>query len=158
MPETKFYYTFTVGFVRFLAIHTEAFLTETSMLDSMMKFISQVLDRSLTDKANYPWLVAYGHRPMYCSSIAKATACGKEANIMKSYLEPLFHKFNVDLYVNGHVHNYQRTSPVYQGISVNSFDSSSSIYINPSATLYVTTGGPGSDGSNSKVDYAGASD
>ena len=93
---------------------------------------------------------------MYCSSKAKDNACGPEANTIKSYLEPLFHEFKVDLYVNGHVHNYQRTSPVYQGIPVTLGDAYSSTYINPSAPVYVTTGGPGSDGSNSKIDWTNA--
>ena len=156
MPGTKYYYTFTVGYVRFLAIHTEAFLTELNVLNPMMTFILQVLNRSPADKAAYPWLVVYGHRPMYCSSKAKDNACGPEANTIKSYLEPLFHEFKVDLYVNGHVHNYQRTSPVYQGIPVTLGDAYSSTYINPSAPVYVTTGGPGSDGSNSKIDWTNA--
>lgn len=153
MPNTKFYYTFTIGYIRFLAIHTEAFISETDMLPSMMAYIKTVLNRSASDKATYPWLIVFGHRPMYCSSKAKADACGPEANTIKQNLEGLFKQYNVDIYINGHVHNYQRTTPVYQGTATSS---STNYYINAKSTLYVTTGGSGSDGSNSKIDWTDA--
>lgn len=156
MPNTKYYYTFTAGLVRFVAIHTEAFLTEVDMLPDMLPFIQGVLNRSAADKLKYPWLVVFGHRPMYCSSKAKADACGPEADTLKKYLESWFKQYKVDLYVNGHVHNYQRTAPVYQGKVTSAYDAYASSYVNPQSTIYVTTGGPGSDGTNSKVDYADA--
>ena len=156
MPGSKFYYTFTMGYVRFLALHTEAFLTETGMINDMMSFVYGVLNRSAADKAAYPWLIVYGHRPMYCSSKAKATACGPEASTIKGYLEALFKQYKVDLYVNGHVHNYQRTSPVYQGNVAVGGGLLGSTYVNPAATVYVTTGGPGADDTNSKIDWTNA--
>jgi hypothetical protein len=156
MPNTKYYYTFTSGLVRFLAIHTEAFLTEVDMLPDMLPYIQGVLNRSPADRQKYPWMIVFGHRPMYCSSKAKADACGPEADTLKKYLESWFKQYKVDLFVNGHVHNYQRTAPVYQGQITSAFDDYSSTYINPASTIYVTTGGPGSDGSNSKVDWTNA--
>ena len=158
MPNAKYYYTFTAGLVRFVAIHTEAFLTELDMLPDMLPFILGVLNRSPADKLKYPWLVVFGHRPMYCSSKSKAEACGPEADTLKKYLESWFKQYKVDLYVNGHVHNYQRTAPVYQGRVTSGYDSYASTYINPQSTVYVTTGGPGSDGTNSKVDWTDAPD
>lgn len=158
MPNSKYYYTFTAGLVRFVAIHTEAFLTEIDMLPDMLPFIQSTLNRSPADKLKYPWLVVFGHRPMYCSSKSKAEACGPEADTLKKYLESWFKQFKVDLYVNGHVHNYQRTAPVYQGRVTSAYDNYASTYINPQSTVYVTTGGPGSDGTNSKVDWTDAPD
>lgn len=157
MPNNKYYYTFTIGYVRFLAIHTEAFLSETDMIPSMMSYIKSVLNRNDEDKAAYPWLIVFGHRPMYCSSKAKADACGPEADVLKQYLEPLFTLYGVDLYINGHVHNYQRTAPVYQGI-VTSRSSYGDVYMYPKSPIYITTGGPGSDDTNSKIDWTDAPD
>jgi acid phosphatase type 7 len=145
MPNNKFWYTFTVGYVRFLAIHTEAFITEVDKLPDMLPYIQNVLNRSPADKQAYPWLVVFGHRPMYCCSDDKPTTCGTEANSIKQYLEDWFKNYNVDLYVNGHVHNYQRTAPVYKGQVTNT-------YTNPRSTIYVTTGGPGADKSDTNFD------
>ena len=148
MPGNNFYYTFTVGYVRFLAIHTEAFFTETDMLNPMMDFIRKVLGRSTDDIDSYPWLIVYGHRPMHCISTGTNNPC-TEATTILTHLEPLFHQFHVDLYINGHVHNYQRTAPIYQGLSIDL--NPSNVYYNPEATVYITTGGAGSNNDNAKV-------
>ncbi|CAG9313231.1 unnamed protein product [Blepharisma stoltei] len=150
MPNNNFYYTWTSGYVRFLGIDTEAIIERTSEIGPMMGYIQSVLNRTQADKEAYPWLVVYAHRPLYCSSTAKAKACGSEAQILQDNLETLFYDYNVDLYVNGHVHNYERTTPVYKGNKMKS-GGSGNTYIDPLATIYVTTGGPGSDSSNSDV-------
>lgn len=92
---------------------------------------------------------------MYCSSKAKATSCGPEAQILQDNLETLFFNYGVALYVNGHVHNYERTTPVYKG-NVMKSGGSGNTYINPQATIYVTNGGVGSDDDNSSVDTKNA--
>ena len=52
-------------------------------------------------------------------------------------LEPLLSKYNVDLYICGHVHSYERTYPVLNGTRV------SEVYENPNATTHVMVGGAG---------------
>ena len=146
MPAHKFYYTFTVGFVRFLAIHTEAFFAEQWMLYDMLQYINSILNRSEDDKSRYPWLIVFGHRPMYCSSVFTSLNCGKNSEIIRNYLEDLFFKYKVDLYINGHLHNYQRTSPVYKGKSLSSENFE---YKNPAATIYVSSGAAGAHHKNS---------
>lgn len=150
MPGHKFYYTFTVGYVRFLAIHTEAFFDEQWMLSDMIKYINDVLNRSDHDRLKYPWLIVFGHRPMYCSSVFTSLNCGENSKIIKNYLEDLFLKYKVDLYFNGHLHNYQRTSPVYKGKSMSSerFE-----YKNPTATIYVSSGAAGAHHKNSSPNF-----
>jgi acid phosphatase type 7 len=156
MPGTKFYHTFTTGYVRFVAVHTEAFLTETYMLNSMLAFVKQTLNRSPDDKAKYPWVVVFGHRPMYCTCKASKETCTTEADTIKKSLEGLLYQYNVDLYVNGHIHNYQRTCPVYLGSAVGNCDPSNNVYINPRAPIYVTTGGPGADGTDTTFSFTNA--
>lgn len=154
MPGAKLYYTFTLGYVRFLAIHTEAFLTETDLLPDMMSFIKSVLNRSAEDRAKYPWMVVFGHRPMYCMSLDKAKTCGKEATTIKSYMEAMMNQYDVDLYISGHEHNYQRSAPVYQGNIVG--PSTGNLFVNPTAPIYIVTGGAGNDGPNDPVTMSGA--
>ena len=149
MPGSKFYFTYTIGYVRFLAIHTEAFLSETDKLPDMMAYIQSVLNRSPSDRAKYPWMIVYGHRPMYCSSPDSTKTCGKQAASILAYMEGIMNEYEVDIYVSGHVHNYQRTTPIYQGNIVG--PNSQNTYINPTAPIYVVSGGAGGSAPNDPV-------
>ncbi|CAG9310823.1 unnamed protein product [Blepharisma stoltei] len=150
MPNNQFYYTWASGYVRFLAIDTETIVNQFPNMTDMIDYVEDVLNRPQADKEAYPWLIVYGHRPFYCSSLEKKGACGPEAQLLQSALENLFYTYNVDLYVNGHVHNYERTAPVYREKVMGS-GGSGNIYIDPLATIYVTTGGIGADGDNVDV-------
>lgn len=149
MPGNGFYYTWTAGLVRFLSLNTEVFLDGSGGLPNMLSYIQNTLNRTTSDRQQFPWMVVYGHRPLYCSSKAKAKSCGPESAILQGYVENWFKTLGVDLYLNGHVHNYERTTPVYQGNPLNT--TTGATYYNPQATIYVTSGGAGSDGDNSKV-------
>jgi acid phosphatase type 7 len=76
-----------------------------------------------------PWLVVIMHCPWYNSN----TAHQQEAQTtdMKSNMEELFYKFNVNIAFQGHVHAYERTYPVYQD------------KINSKGTTYITIGDGG---------------
>lgn len=145
MPQSRLFYTFTVGFVRYVSINTEYFFNNKEYLNHMIYFITEQFDRPWTDILKYPWLVVYGHRPMYCESEFKSQACGGQSDVIKQYLEILFGKFRVDLYVNAHVHNYQRTLPVFEGKS--NFVGGNR-FVWPWKTIYVTNGAAGAEGQN----------
>lgn len=49
-------------------------------------------------------------------------------------LEPLMRQYGVDLYLAGHLHNYERSYPVYNGSVV------STSYVKPNATVHVVVG------------------
>jgi hypothetical protein len=51
--------------------------------------------------------------------------------------ENLFHDEGVDLFVNGHEHNYERNWPTYK-------NKTSQSNTNPTATIYIVTGAAGS--------------
>ena len=152
-PGDRFYYTFTLGVVRFLAIHTEAFISETDKINAMMTFVKGVLNRSESDREKYPWMVVFGHRPIYCVSSSSKT-CSKQAASIAAYMENLMNQYKVDLYISGHVHNYQRTTPVYQGSVVGPV--AGNTFVNPTAPIYVVTGGPGASSDNDPVDMNNA--
>jgi len=75
-----------------------------------------------------PWIVAFGHRGWYLSSSKNVcTNC-------QTAFEQLFWQYDVDLYVSGHAHFFERTAPIYKGvIDPNGLN-------NPNATLYITNG------------------
>ena len=148
MPNNKFFYTFTAGFVRFVSINTEFFFNNRENLDEMVNYVKDELDRTWTDVVKYPWLVVYGHRPMYCESDFKAQACLGQSGVIRQRLEILFSRYRVDLYVNAHVHNYQRTLPVFEG---KSSEVNGNRFEWPWKTVYITNGAAGAEGENTKV-------
>lgn len=56
--------------------------------------------------------------------------------------EPFLKEFNVDLFLAGHVHVYERTLPVYDNVVYNDYEDRS-VYVNPSAPVHVTIGTAG---------------
>ena len=50
-------------------------------------------------------IIAYFHRPFYSGSVADKIE-------MRDMYHPLFEKYNVDLVLAGHAHNYERSYPL----------------------------------------------
>jgi hypothetical protein len=77
------------------------------------KFIEQCL--SSVDRQKQPWLIFLAHRVLGYSSCAYYGLEGTfEEPMGREGLQELWQKYKVDLAVYGHVHNYERTCPVYQ--------------------------------------------
>ena len=80
--------------------------------DEMVAFAQadlKAVDRSIT-----PWVIANFHRPMYCVGDAECNVGLSFATRLKRALEDTFYDEGVDLVINGHIHAYQRSYPVYR--------------------------------------------
>ena len=53
-----------------------------------------------------PWKVVVGHHPIYSAGLY-----GDDPGLI-ARLTPLFSRYGVQLYINGHEHNYERTKPI----------------------------------------------
>jgi len=69
-----------------------------------------------------PWLVVMMHTPWYNSNAGHLG----EAMLMMQNMEDLFYEYGVNLVINGHVHSYERTWPVYK----NKTDACGPVYLN----------------------------
>jgi hypothetical protein len=67
------------------------------------------------------WLVVTSHRPMYSSMKWSAADFVMNDKIRES-LEPLFVKYKVDVFLCGHMHDYERTCPVSNGSCQGTYD------------------------------------
>lgn len=99
----KPYYSFNYKNVHFLALATE---TDFDKGGKQYKFVKNDLEEASGDK-NIDWIVVFGYRPLYSSESEH------EGNAdLRSVYHPLFDKYGVDLVLNAHNHNYQRTFPI----------------------------------------------
>lgn len=91
------YYTFRRGDVQFFALDTN----HNADWKAQLPWLEEELSRS-----NAPWKVVFGHHQIYSSG-----QYGLNQPFIKT-LTPLFQKYRVQLYINGHEHNYERTRPI----------------------------------------------
>lgn len=99
-------------------------------------------------KTGYKWKIVYLHKQMYTSSnTCSSSSCsntGSDATNLRNIYHKLFDQYGVDLVLNGHVHNYQRTFPIkYDSGSPSSptiTSTSSSTYNDPAGAIFVTVG------------------
>jgi hypothetical protein len=153
MPQNNFYHSYTIGLVKYVAINTEAYFYPGSDINAMVASTKDALSRSAAEMVLYPWLIVYGHRPLYCSAASKKKACDSEAKILRAAFEDLFYKARVDVYVNGHVHNYERTAPVYKGKVIAADFGPLFDYTSAKAPIYITNGGAGAEDGNIKINW-----
>ena len=66
-------------------------------------------DIAAVNRTVTPWLIVSFHAPPYHSYYTHY----KEMECFMSFYEPLFYKWRVDFVINGHVHAYERTHPMY---------------------------------------------
>lgn len=98
---TDQYYSFEYGNAHFLALSTEL----DSVKDAeQFDFAKEDLNRA-SSNPNINWIIIYFHRPFY-------TGGGLDNAGMRDIYHPLFERYDVDLVLQGHAHNYQRSYPL----------------------------------------------
>lgn len=128
----KQYYSFAVKNVHFLVMSTEIPYKSGS---PQYKFVVNDLSKASTNK-NVDWIVVLFHRIMYTSPTS-CSSCPGISDLRTAY-HPLFDKYGVDLVLQGHAHNYQRTFP----LNYNQKDSSKPVVINKDFAKYTDPNGP----------------
>jgi hypothetical protein len=148
--HTKPYYSFDYENVHFIALSTEIPYNLNSL---QYDFVNSDLSRAASNH-NIDWIVVYFHRPMYSSPTHHP-----ESSTLRNTYHPLFEQYGVDLVLQGHNHNYERTYP----IRFNSNNPSSPIetstntttYAHPEGQIFATvgTGGKSLYSFDGKKDY-----
>lgn len=174
------YYSFEHKLVHFVGLDTDAwgFDEVAYLLPSMTQWLAD--DLAAVDRTRTPWIVLFGHRPMYCSEAAgggldhpaaerpaefghgfarlglapprwggdctdmasriRDGIPGRDGGAQLQYgIEHLMDRYKVDLYITGHVHNYERSWPVLEGQHVSTYD-------NPGRPVHILTGSAGAYG------------
>ena len=141
---TRQFYSFNYHNVHFTVISTE--LLEGNEGNEQYEFVNADLASAASDP-NIDWIVVYYHNIGYASpslGIPNGDNVRTGLKSLRDAYHPLFEKYDVDLVLQGHVHNYERSYP----IKFNNTNSSSPIitdahtnnYFNPDGQIFVTIG------------------
>jgi len=125
--DSFLWYSFDVG-----SVHVVAMCSYAAFGVGSLQYQWLEKDLSKVDRARTPWVVAMWHTPWYTSNAHHPM---KEGAAMKAAMEPLLQKYRVNIVLNGHVHAYERTEPVYMST------------VTPNGTTHITIG----DGGNREM-------
>jgi len=133
--DSNLWYSYNVGRMHYVAISTEHHLNPGS---PQYQWLEADLQKANANRQKQPWVVVYGHRPLYCSNAIDDASWFKDCYIVapgiRSFIEPLFRKYSVDIYFSGHMHDAEFTYPLYQS-QITSKD-----FTNPPSTVHIISG------------------
>jgi len=135
------YYSYNLGNMHFISFNLELILLEPQLENIMLAWLEQDLRQANQNREKQPWVIAYTHRPIYCSH--DDDDCNMNPQRFANF-ETLLQKYEVDLMVAGHVHFYERMLPIRKGriasFQENQYDKNFTEIINPNAPVYVLQG------------------
>ena len=150
---SKTYYSFDFKNIHFFTIDTSIPLDANS---EQYKFVQTDLEKAVSNK-NITWIIPFFHIPAYTTPSGErvGTLNPTEHAIITSFdtlrntYQPLFDKNGINIVLQAHAHNYQRTYP----ISNNPISPSSPIitnihndsYYKPTGEIFLTVGTGGRD-------------
>lgn len=146
-------YSFNLGTVHFIGFSTEAYYFFNYGIKLLVNQY-EWLERDLIEankpenREQRPWIVTFGHRPMYCSN-ENGRDCTRFNTLVRVGLpithffglEDLFYKHGVDVEIWAHQHSYERLWPIYNYTVYNG--SYTEPYKNPGAPVHFVTGSAG---------------
>ena len=91
------YYTFIQGNAQFFALDSNS----NADWKGQLAWLEKTLAASTAT-----WKIVFAHHPLYSSGLH-----GSSEELI-NLLSPLFSRYGVQLYINGHDHNYERTEPI----------------------------------------------
>jgi len=149
--DTSMWYSFDYGGIHFISMSTKTDYTGSQYLEDFGDqgdWLRKDLQAANANRANVPWIVGVGHRPLYSSDPSPYVQIFMP--FLRAFVEDLFHEFKVDLYICGHVHSYERSYPVYKG------QPTSKDYVNPTSLTQIVAGGAGCPEGVAPLDAGGS--
>lgn len=126
---TDQYYSFDFQNVHFLVMSSEDSFSEDS---EQYDFVKDDLEKAFTN-SSIKWIVTYFHNPVYSSPNQHVPNFS-----FRDIYHPIFDQYNVDLVLQAHNHNYQRSYP----LEYNQSDSANPTVTTTEKTNYVDPQGP----------------
>lgn len=150
------WYSFNYGPVHFVMMDTEtdypdapgdAYVGKTGGFGDQMSWLEADLAAAAAPdaRATRPWIIVGGHRPIYSINSCENSgsyAPKDDSAKLQTAVEGLLHKYQVDLFLAGHVHAYERHYPVYDSTNIETS------YVDPENTVYIVSGNAGNPEAN----------
>jgi hypothetical protein len=114
------YYSFDYGPIHFVCLDSELAFLDTARRQEQLNWLSA--DLAATTQ---PWRIVFFHRPPYSSGFH-----GSDVALQQAF-GPIFEQRHVQLVLNGHDHQFERTVPWRE--------------VGPQAVTYVVSGGGGAE-------------
>jgi hypothetical protein len=135
------WYSWDMGPAHFISYSTEVYFYSYFSgwgESEQLKWLQEDLARATSpdNRAQRPWIIVYGHRPMYCSNLDRDD-CTTPMSVVRAGFESLFFEAGVDIILEAHEHSYERLWPVYNE-TVTAQD-----YVNPVAPVHLVSGTAG---------------
>jgi hypothetical protein len=96
------FYSFDYGPVHFIALDTQAAFLSSARRQAQLAWLTDDLQNS----QHQPWRVVFFHRPPYSSGAEH----GSDLTVRQAF-GPLFEQYNVQVVLNGHDHDFERSVP-----------------------------------------------
>eukprot|EP00008_Paramoeba_atlantica_P006163 CAMPEP_0201489280 /NCGR_PEP_ID=MMETSP0151_2-20130828/21759_1 /ASSEMBLY_ACC=CAM_ASM_000257 /TAXON_ID=200890 /ORGANISM="Paramoeba atlantica, Strain 621/1 / CCAP 1560/9" /LENGTH=442 /DNA_ID=CAMNT_0047874817 /DNA_START=91 /DNA_END=1419 /DNA_ORIENTATION=+ len=116
------WYSFDYGMVHFVVMDSETdydnspegphTLWHAGPFGDQIGWLTNDLNNAVANRDVTPWIIAIAHRPMYSSENEDFPPLALRN--WRNAVEDLLYDANVDLYISGHVHAYERIYPMYQ--------------------------------------------
>ncbi len=141
-------------------IHVLTMSTEqsTSSGSAQFNFVKNDLQMA-SQNPNIKWIIVNMHKPIYSSpNTCSSSSCAGSSSVRDTYV-PLFDQYKVDIVLEGHTHDYQRTFPLKYNPNSKSNPIKTSTdlsnYNNPGGRIFaiVGTGGINFHGLSGKASF-----
>jgi Icc-related predicted phosphoesterase len=137
---SKQYYSFDFKNVHVLTMATQLDYKSGS---KQFNFVKNDLEKASQDP-KIKWIIVNLHRPIYASPNGCSASSCEGSKTLRDVYHPLFDKYDVDLVLAGHVHNYQRSFPIKYNDDKPSkpiiTSSNKNNYNNPSGEIFAIVG------------------
>jgi len=101
------FYSFESGLAHIIYLNPYTNTNPTSLQYNWLQNNLALVDRLIT-----PWIIIVMHCPWYSSNMNHYA--DSQTVLMRESMEDLFYEYKVNIVFNGHVHDYERTYPVYR--------------------------------------------
>ncbi|KAH9644719.1 hypothetical protein HF086_003824, partial [Spodoptera exigua] len=148
-PDSSLFYSFDLGPVHFVSISTEVYYYlhyGIKLICAQYNWLKKDLEKANLpeNRSKRPWIVVFGHRPMYCDDSIDRNCDIERTRIGLNGLwplEPFLKDYGVDVVIWAHNHLYERSFPLYDNKVYNG--STEYPYVNPGAPVHIITGSAG---------------
>ena len=156
--QVKHSYSFDIGRAHYIMLNSEVFLDEGVGSLNLLNWLKEDLSIANKFRSLRPWIIMLTHRNLYCSfdwsqrDGLKNEDCTVSSKKLRAVLEDLLYENGVDLFMQAHVHNYERNQPIYRNNTIMSDYDDEFMHKNPNAPIYITNGNSGNtEGHNDPI-------